>query len=68
MTTQEELTIVREAIQLIIQGAAVASVNFGGMSISYHANRLDWLQQREQLLISRLSTTAKRYRSSLEIM
>jgi len=67
MTTLQELAIVRSAIQQIISGEMVASVNFGGMSVSYHSSRMEFLQKREEVLMARLSTTATRYRSSLSI-
>jgi hypothetical protein len=56
LTTAQEYDAVREAIQtLTATGAVTTSVSVDGMSVSYSASQLPWLEKREIELARRLS-------------
>ena len=63
LTHAAEYEAVREAIQaLTTTGQSVVSVNVDGMSVTYQASQLDWLEKREQTLARRLTVRNTRKR------
>ena len=63
LSVKQELTVVRNAIQQITNGKAVAIVRIGTMSLQYDASRLKWLTDREEILLQRLSIRNVRKRT-----
>jgi hypothetical protein len=60
LTTAQEYDIVRQAIQALSPSAAgvqasIASFTIGEMTVTYSANQMEWLQQRERELAKRLT-------------
>jgi hypothetical protein len=56
LTTAQEYEAVRTAIQtLSTTGQAMVSFTLGGMSVSYSASQMPWLEKREVELARRLS-------------
>ena len=68
LTTVQEYAAVREAIQLLTTTDTdgnrrdVVSFSLGDMQVSYAANQLEWLQQRERELAKRITQRNSRKR------
>jgi hypothetical protein len=67
LTTSQEYAVVREAIQALSPSstgaqAAVASFTVDGLTVTYQAGQLPWLQERERELARRLSVRNSRKR------
>jgi hypothetical protein len=55
LTLLQEYDAVRQALQAIEGGDEVFNFTLGDMSVSYHADQKDFLQQREIELAKRLT-------------
>lgn len=55
LTTRQEYDVVREAIQSFNSGESIYSFTLGDLSITYHADQKEWLQNREIELARRLT-------------
>ena len=65
LTTTQEYDAVRLAIQTLSgTGAPIASFTLGDMTVSYSAQQLPWLQEREVELARRLSQRNIRKRTA----
>lgn len=69
LTTAQEYAAVREALQQLTTLASdgtrrdIASISVDGISVSYSASQLQWLQEREKELARRLSVRNVRKRT-----
>ena len=64
LTHAQEYAAVREAIQqLTTTGRARVSFSVDGLSVSYNASQLPWLQTREETLARRLTARNIRKRT-----
>ena len=65
LTHAQEYAAVREAIQqLTTTGKARVSFSVDGLSVSYNASQLPWLQAREEVLANRICNANRRKRTS----
>lgn len=56
LTTAQEYAAVREAIQALTStGSSIASFTVDGVTVTYSANQLPWLQERERELAKRIT-------------
>lgn len=63
LTTAEEYSVIKKALQAFATGASVYSYSLGDMSITYQSGQIDFLQQRERELAKRLSVRNLRKRT-----
>ena len=64
MTTAQEYTAIRSAIQAFATGKTKVSYSIDGISVTYDVSQRDWLQSREIELASRLSCRNIRKRTT----
>jgi hypothetical protein len=65
LTTAQEYQAVREAVQtLTATGQSMVSFSIDGMTVSYSASQLPWLQSREVELANRICNANRRKRTS----
>jgi hypothetical protein len=64
LTTAQEYAAVREAIQtLTTTGSNMVSFNVDGITVTYAASQMDWLQNREEVLAGRITARNRRKRT-----
>jgi hypothetical protein len=65
LTTAQEYQAVREAIQTLTStGQSMVSFSVDGMSVTYSASQLPWLEKREEVLANRICTRNRRKRTT----
>jgi hypothetical protein len=65
LTHAQEFQAVREAIQaLTTTGQSVVSFTVDGVSYTYNASQLPWLEKREEVLANRICTRNRRKRTT----
>lgn len=63
LSTAQEYTAIREALQIFSTGKSTASVSIDGMTVTYQSTQAAFLQQREMELARRLSIRNVRKRT-----